>query len=148
MKKRSRIDSHPRPPELHVTRICNREMEMRRVLGGVRSRLRLRVRGALEWSYAVRDPGGCSRPRRVSETHRLISKDRNETPEEWTLVEALPIGAACPQRLDDLYAAVRAAGYSDAAQAVRNRMRVLLATVDGEHFPRNVATRLGHRDWM
>jgi len=107
-----------------------------------------RVRGALEWSYAVRDPGGCSRPRRVSETHRLISKDRNETPEEWTLVEALPIGAACPQRLDDLYAAVRAAGYSDAAQAVRNRMRVLLATVDGEHFPRNVATRLGHRDWM
>jgi hypothetical protein len=90
-------------------------------------------RESIEWMAVVRPGGLCSRARSRSDVRRLVPRARDETPEHWTLVEALPLGAACPQRLDDLYAAVSAAGYPDAANAVRDRMRVLLAKVDATY---------------
>jgi hypothetical protein len=46
------------------------------------------------------------------------------------------------------YAAVRAAGYPRAADAVRNRTRVLLASVDSEYPVTIAAAQRTRRGWM
>jgi hypothetical protein len=74
---------------------------------------------SLTWYLAAGQPETCSRARnRVEIQNGMTAGARDETPEYWTLIEAVLLAGACPDRLDDLYANVTALGYPDAARAV------------------------------
>ena len=77
----------------------------------------------LIWSFAIGSPETCRRAtdrQQIQESMSAVA-DR-ETPERWTLIEAVLLAGACPNRLEDLYANVEALGHPEAAMAVRAKI--------------------------
>lgn len=93
------------------------------------------VRGATvsdEMIWEMRaDPLGCTRARSARNVAEMMEmgarNDPPETPEEWTVIEAAPIAASCPSKLQRLYEAVAAAGHAEAAERARLRIDALLS---------------------
>jgi hypothetical protein len=81
---------------------------------------------SLTWLFATTKPGSrgtCNRARDPDEVRANLQTVRGrETPEQWTVVEAVMIAVTCPDRLDDLYATVSEVGHGDAARRARARI--------------------------
>jgi hypothetical protein len=83
------------------------------------------VRDWMVWSFAGRDPETCRRarqPRTIRTSMAQAAASNRETPERWTMVEAVLLAGACPDRLEDLYENVRRVGEPEAARAVERRI--------------------------
>jgi hypothetical protein len=84
------------------------------------------------WSFAGGKTEACRwahRPRVIRQNMESAASASWETPERWTMVEAVKLVGDCPDRLDDLYDNVRRIGEPEAAQAVERRIeRALRAT--------------------
>jgi hypothetical protein len=79
------------------------------------------------WSYATGDPRWwCGRPLTPKEVQTNMATaakqppPRTETPERWTLIEAVQVAGTCPTRLPTLYRTVRKAGEPAAVAAVED----------------------------
>ena len=82
---------------------------------------------ALMWSYAQATPTPCTGsrdrdPRQVRSDIIMSRSVNDENPEEWTVTEAIPIAAACPDQLVNLYRMVALVGYPDAARRAQARV--------------------------
>ena len=88
-------------------------------------------RDRLLWSFAASDPATCQRaahPNAIREAMAAAARANNETPEHWTLIEAVMLSGACPSQLPVLFRNVTVTGQPQAAASV-----ALLLT---QHAPR------------
>jgi hypothetical protein len=89
-------------------------------------------RSQLIWSFAIRNPETCRRAVRPSDIAQGLADGARyggETPEHWTLIEAVMLWGACPGRLPTLLRNVDRLGHEDAASAVRSLLRSAGAAV-------------------
>jgi nitrite reductase/ring-hydroxylating ferredoxin subunit len=101
------------------------------------------------WAIAGSNGVACRRAQSQQQILRSMSEAaqaNRETPEHWTLVEAVFLTGVCPDKLPDLYENVAALGNPIAAQAVkqmidRRPMTLPLATVPHGVSERTVASR-------
>jgi hypothetical protein len=73
-------------------------------------------------AFAIGRSLKCERPEAPTEIRSHMAVVENETPEEWTLYEAVRLAVDCPERLDDLYANVAKAGEPQAARRAEAKM--------------------------
>ena len=79
-------------------------------------------RDLLVWSFSTGDPLTCQRagrPREIREMMAEGARVNHETPEHWTLIEAVMLAGACPDRLPVLFRNVSKIGEPEAATAVK-----------------------------
>lgn len=84
------------------------------------------------WSFASGNPKTCSRagrPRAIRQNMKIAAVANRETPERWTLIEAVMLAGACPHRLPVLFRNVRRIGEATAAKQVERRIERALRTI-------------------
>jgi hypothetical protein len=93
-------------------------------------------RDAMIWSFAAGRPMTCQRAERPQEirSEMAIGAEVNgETPEHWTLIEAVMIAGACPRQLPLLFGNVRKIGEPEAAATVARLLQQ--ASVGSKQLP-------------
>jgi hypothetical protein len=83
-------------------------------------------RDTMIWNFAARKALTCQRagrPKDISANMAVGAQSSGETPEHWTLIEAVLIAGACPRQLPVLFRNVKRIGQPDAATAVARLLR-------------------------
>ena len=80
------------------------------------------------WSMAAGFDGRCGSADDLKQIRTDLATAANkspgpESPERWTLIEAVYIAGACPQQLPTLFRSVARLGHADAATAVRETIK-------------------------
>lgn len=78
------------------------------------------------WSFAAQQPLQCERADSQDQIRQHMAEgaqSSGESPEHWTLLEAVMVAGACPDRLPHLIQNVSAIGQPDAAAAVEQLLR-------------------------
>jgi hypothetical protein len=65
---------------------------------------------------------GAQRPMEIREQMAAAAQGTHETPEHWTLVEAVAIAGVCPRQLPALFRTVSRIGHPEAAATVKHRL--------------------------
>jgi hypothetical protein len=101
-------------------------------------------RDQLIWGFAASNGMACARaqsPKQIQQGMAESAQAGLETAEHWTLIEAVFLEGACPDKLPDLYRNVAALGNPTAANTVKELVARKPVSVPLKSIPDGVSTR-------
>ena len=101
-------------------------------------------RNELIWSFARGEDFACVRAqsqKQIKQDMTTAAQSNNETPEHWTIIEAVRDAGECPEKLPDLYRNVAALGNPTAANTVRQLLERQTVTLPLDSVPEGVSAR-------
>jgi hypothetical protein len=101
-------------------------------------------RNELIWSFARGEGFACVRAqsqKQIKQDTATAAQTNNETPEHWTVIEAVRDAGECPEKLPDLYRNVAALGNPTAANTVKQLLERKTVTLPLRSVPEGVSAR-------